>query len=322
MRGWAFGLAVVLVAGIGLHGQEPPAPDGAAISSSATTVEPAAMQVDATEKPLPDIDQLLHDVEKNEQAAEKTRADYTYHVHVEEVAVDGNGDPKKTTITDSESLTVSGVRVNRVVAKDGKPLTPEEAQKESEKIDKEVEKDKERRAKLEGEGKATDSRGDEVITVSRILELGKFSNARRVELNGRPTIVVDYAGDPDAKTNSRFEGVLRDLVGTAWIDEKDRTLVQVEGHFLNDFKVGFGLIADVRKGSSFYGRWTKVNEEAWLPVEFGGKGKIRILLVTGFNGSMRWVTSDYRKFRTSSVIVRSEPVEGTTGATGSTAEKP
>jgi hypothetical protein len=294
----ALGLGLVMLLG---RGQEP-----------AATSPAAPATVEETDRPLPVIDELLRDVEKNEKAAEKLRADYTYHVHIAQEDVDGKGGVKKTTVTDSESLTVAGVRVNRVVARDGKPLTPEETKKESDKIDKEVEKDKERRAKLEDEGKATDSRGDEVITVARILELGKFSNARRVEMEGRPTIVVDYAGDPEAKTNSRFEGILRDLVGTVWIDEKDRTLVQVEGHFLKDFKVGFGLIADVRKDSSFHGKWSKVNEEAWLPVEFGGQGKIRILLVTGFDGSMRMVTSDYRKFRTSSVIVRSEPTEPST----------
>lgn len=276
------------------------------------TGAPPPASIDAAE-PLPAISELLHDVERNADAAEKMRRDYTYHVHVEEQDLDGKGNVKKTTVTDSESLTIDGVRVDRVVAKDGKPLTPDEAKKESEKIDKEVAKDKERRAKLEEKGQTTDSRGDQVLTVSRILELGQFTNPRRVEFGGRSTIVADYAGDPKAKTNNRFETVFRDLVGSVWIDEADRTLVQVQGHFLNDFKFGGGLIADIRKGSSFSGRWSKINGEVWLPVEFGGDGKIRVLLVTGFSGRVRMVTSDYRKFGASATIVGGGQVVGDDG---------
>jgi len=274
--------------------------------------QPTAEQAEA-ERPLPAMRDLLLDVERNQRAAEAMRRDYTYHVRDEEQDYDSKGNVKKTTVTESESLTIDGVRVDREVARDGKPLTPDEAKKESEKIDKEVAKDKERREKRENKGEETDTRGDEVLTVSRILELGTFSNPRRVGLDGRSTIVADYAGDPNAKIRSRFEGIFRDLVGTIWIDEEDRNLVQVQGHFLSDFKIGGGLVADVRKGSSFSGRWSKINGEVWLPVEFAGEGKIRILLVAGFSGRERWVTSDYRKFRTSATIIPSNRVIGADG---------
>ena len=289
---------------------------GAAWGQAADAVPPAAVEATV---PLPDVSGLLHDVERNADAMEKMRRDYTYHVRVEEQDLDGQGNVKKTKVTDSESVSTDDVRVDRVVARDGKALTPEETKKESERVDKEVEKGKERRAKLEGKGAATDSRGDQVLTLSRILELGAFSNERRVDMDGRPVIVVDYAGDPKAKTESRFETIFRDLVGTVWIDEKDHELVQVQGHFLNDFKIGGGLIADVRKGTSFSGKWAKVNGEVWLPVEYSGEGKARILLFVGFNGRMRLVTSDYKKFRASATMV---PEEREVGADGNPVVEP
>ncbi len=52
------------------------------------------------------------------------------------------------------------------------------------------------------------------------------------------TIAVDYAGDPKAKTRNRAEDVIRDMAGTAWVDEQDRVLTRVEGHFVNTFKIG------------------------------------------------------------------------------------
>jgi hypothetical protein len=259
-------------------------------------------------RPLPPIANLLHDVERNEKIAEAQRKDYTYHVHLEEQEFDGKGNLKKTILTDSESLNLRGVRINRVVARDGKPLTPEQAAKENERIDKEIARDTERREKNQSKGESTDSRGDVLITASRILELGTFSNPRRVMLNGRPTIVADYAGDPNAKTRNSAEGVIRDLVGTVWIDEQDRTLVHAQGHFLNDFKIGGGLVADVKKGSSFDAQFIRINDEVWLPGVIDGQGKVRILLVSGFTGRIHLVTSDYRKFRTSATIVSGDAI--------------
>ena len=253
-------------------------------------------------RPLPPIPQLLQDVERNQEMAEAVRKDYTYHVHQEEQEFDGKGNIKKTTTTDSESLNLRGARIDRVVARDGKSLTPDEAAKENERIDDEIAKYTERREKEQRKGEQTDSRGDVLFSASRILELGVFSNARRVILNGRPTIVLDYAGDPKARTRNSAESVIRDLVGIAWIDEQDRILARAQGHFLNDFKIGGGLIADIRKGSSFEAQFSRINDEVWLPVRIEGQGRIRILLVSGFNGRFSLVTSDYRKFRTSSNI--------------------
>jgi hypothetical protein len=270
---------------------------------------------DVSSKPLPVMRDLLLDVERNQRTAEALQKNYTYHVHLEQQDLDGNGNPKKTVVTDSESVTVEGVRVNRVVAKDGKPLTPEEAKKESERIDKEVAKAKERKQKAEEKGNETTSRGETVITVSRILELGNFTNPRRVDFNGRSTILADYAGDPNAKTHNSFEGVIRDLVGEVWIDEQDHVLVRGEGHFLNDFKIGGGLVLNIHKGLNFTFSTTKVNEEVWLPGTVDAQGSARILLFDGVHGRVHLVASDYRKFHTSSTII---PTDATIGANGET----
>jgi len=264
-------------------------------------------------KPLPPIRELLLDVERNEKTSEAARKDYTYHVHSEQQDLDSKGGVKKTTSLDAESVTVEGVRVDRTVARDGKSLSADEAKKESERIDKEVQKAKERRAKREAKGEDTDMRGDVILPASRILELGNFTNPRRVDLDGRATIVFDFAGDPNAKTRNEFEGIVRDIVGTVWIDEQDRVLVRGEGHFLNDFKIGAGLVLNVHKGLSFDFRTTKINGEVWLPASIDGQGSARILLLDKFNGRVHYVTSDYRKFHTTSTIIESNRLIGPDG---------
>ncbi len=264
---------------------------------------PTRPSTDANRSPLPEPGALLRDVERNEEHMDALRNDYTYHVHLEQQRLRKDGGIKENEVTDSESLTVDGVRVNRVVARDGKPLDAAEQTKENQRLDKEIARAKERRAKAAADGQRTNARGDTLITVARLLELGSFSNERRVEYAGRPTIVLDYTGDPKAKTKSAPEAVVKDLVGTVWIDESDRVLVRGQGHFLNDFKIGGGLIVDVHKNSSFEFEATRVNDSVWLPAAIHGQGSVRVLLVTGFDGRLHLVTSDYRRFRTSAKIV-------------------
>ena len=281
----------------GAAAQTPKVPEA---SLPASTPPDSVRSPDA---PLPDAHALLLDVERNDKRLEALRRDYTYHVHMRQEQLNKDGSAKKTEITDSESLTIDGVRVNRVVARNGIALTPEEQQKENERVDKDVARAKERVSKAASKGEETDDRGDTVLSAGRILELGRFSNERRVMWRGRPTIVLDYAGDPGAKTHSAVEKVVKDLVGTVWIDEADHVLVRGEGHFLNDFKIGGGLLADVHKGSSFDFEATRVEDGAWLPATINGQGSVRVLLLAGLNGRMNLVTSDYKRFRTSARIL-------------------
>jgi len=246
---------------------------------------------------------MMHDVEINQHKAETIEKDYIFHSVETQQEVDGHGQIKKTTVTESDHFWVNGVPVRRVVKRDAKPLSPEEMGKEDARIDKVAAKARDRREKEDAQGKETDPRGDEEVTVSRLLELGAFTNPRRVQLNRRDTIAVDFAGDPKAKTRNRTEDIIRDLVGTAWVDERDHRLVRVEGHFVNAFKVGGGLVVNIQKDTRFVMEQTKVNDEVWLPATIEAHGSGRFLLFFNFSGNIHAVQSDYRKFRATSTIL-------------------
>jgi hypothetical protein len=275
-------------------------PDSPSATSQHTDAPPAAAPVD---KPLPDVVTLMRDVENNQRKSEAVQKDYIFHSVTTADEFDGSGRTKKTTVTESDHFWINGVPVYRTTRKDGKDLSPDEIAKENERLDKSAAKARERREKADQEGKETSPRGDDEITVSRLIELGAFTNARRVQLGGRDTIAVDFTGDPKAKTRNRAEGIVRDLMGTAWIDENDHVLVKVEGHFVDAFKVGGGLLVNVKKDTRFAMRQTKINDEVWLPAAFEGNGAARVLLFFNFNGSVRVLCSDYRKFRTTSTIL-------------------
>jgi hypothetical protein len=261
----------------------------------------------SADRPLPEIVAMMQDVEANQRKAEKIEKDYIYRSVETREEVNGSGQIKKTTVQEYDHYWIDGVPVRRLVKKDGKALSADEIAKEDERNDQEAAQAREKRDKADHQGKASDPRGDEEITVSRLLELGAFTNPRRAQFNGRDTIAVDYAGDPKAKTRNRAEEVIRDLAGTVWVDEQDHVLVRVEGHFLSAFKVGGGLIASVQKDTRFSMVQTKVNGEVWLPERLEGQGAFHALLFFGFSGRGEVVNSDYRKFRATSTILPGTP---------------
>jgi hypothetical protein len=251
-----------------------------------------------TERPLPDIPQLMHEVEEHQRASEAIQKNYLYH----EAATQRENNGKAET-HEYDVFWLNGVQVHKLTRKNGRDLTPDEQKKESERVDKEVEKAKDRKNKAEAKGRETDSRGHEEITVSRFLLLGSFTNPRRIQFGGRDTIVVDYIGDPKAKTQNRTEDVIRNLAGTLWVDEQDRTITRLEGHFVNSYKIGAGLVMNIKKDTNFSMQQKKINGEVWLPEQIDGQGAARVMLFVSFNGSIHVTNSDYRKFKATSTIL-------------------
>jgi hypothetical protein len=286
-----------------------PAPAGAAPTTQAAS--PAKQDSSGNSatpppdpnRPLPDIPTLMHQVEAGQRAAEAIEKDYLYHSVEALQEMDSHGDVKKTETDQYDVFWINGVPVRRLLKKNGKNLSESEIKQEDERIDKESSKARERRDKAEAQGKQTDPRGEDVVTVSRLLELGSFSNAHRVQFRGRDTIVVDYTGDPKATTRNSFENVIRDLVGTLWVDEQDHAIARLEGHFVNNFKVGGGLLVNIQKGLTFSMEQVRINDEVWLPAHIEGHGSARALLLFHFNGAMVVENSNYRKFKTDSTII-------------------
>ncbi len=263
----------------------------------APSVNPSA------DSPLPDIPALMRQVEAHQRDDEARLRNYIFRQTQTLAQSNGHGGVKKQEVRAFDVFWLDGVPVQKMVSKDGRPLSADDLRKEDERIDKEVRKVKDRRAKNDSKGEETDPLGHEEITVSRILELGSFTHPRRVSLNGRNTIAVEYAGDPHAKTRNRAEEVIRDLAGTLWIDEQDREIVRTEGRFFRPFKIGGGLVANIHEGTSFSMQQAKINNDVWLPTDLTATGAARFLLLFSFDGNIHIVDTDFRRFKTTSTLL-------------------
>jgi hypothetical protein len=225
----------------------------------------------AAEASLPDIRELMREVETHQKQLEQVRENYTYN-SVETVQdVDSNGQVKKTESEEYDDFFVNGHLIERAVKKDGQPLSGHDEEKETERVTKLVEKAQQTPPGQPLEGQA--------ISVGRLLEIMDVYNPRRADFHGRSTIVFDFVGRKDAKTHGVVEDASKKLKGTVWIDETDRQVAHLEVSFDDNFKIVGGLFASVEKGSSFRFDQAPVENGLWLPAGGEANMQARVLLV-------------------------------------------
>jgi hypothetical protein len=253
--------------------------------------------------PLPDIRELMREVQEHQKKLDQIRENYTYTSYQVVEDIDANGQAKKTESSEYESFFVNGHVIERKVKANDKPLDQNGQRKETERVTKLVEKaEKTPRDKpLEGPS----------ITVSRLLEIMDARNERRELYRGDPTIVFDFVGRKDAKTHGFAEDASKKLQGTLWINEADRQVAHLEVSFVDNFRMVGGLVATVQKGSSFRFDQAKVNGEIWLPTGAEGTMQARVLLLKNLRQHFRERCYDYQRFRVEAV-----PQKDANGAAG------
>ncbi len=239
--------------------------------------------------PLPDIRQLMREVQDHQKQLDKVRESYTYSSLQTTQDIDSNGQVKKTETEEGEDFFVNGHVIERTVKKNGQPLSGHDQQKEAERVTKLVEKAEKTPSGQPLEGPS--------ISISRVLEIMDVRNPRRESYRGRPAIVFDFVGRKDAKTHGLAEDASKKLKGTLWIDEADRQVAHLEVSFDDNFRIAGGIFASIAKGSNFRFDQAPVQDGLWLPT--GGEGTVqaRVLLLKNLRQHFTERDYDYKRFR-------------------------
>jgi hypothetical protein len=242
-----------------------------------------------SDPPLPDIRQLMREVQAHQAQLDKIRENYTYTSYQTTQDIDGNGQVKKTETAEYEDFFVNGHVIERKVKSNGQTLNDHDQQKETERVTKLVEKAQKtpRDQSLEGQS----------ISISRVLEIMDVHNPRRENYRGSPAIVFDFVGRKDVKTHGLAEDASKKLQGTLWIDESGRQVAHLEVSFNDNFRVVGGILATVQKGSSFRFDQAPVNGEIWLPTGAEGTIQARVLMVKSFRQHFSERVYDYKRFK-------------------------
>lgn len=248
-------------------------------------------------EPLPDIRALLVELQANEDRVDNILDTYSYIQKSTSRAVGKDGALKET---ESETYQLSfykGNRIRRLIEKNGKPLNEKEQAKEDEEVQKRVEDIEKRLASKDKDKEDEESRR---VSVAELLRASRLINPRRERFRGRDVIVFDFEPNPDfdyknAKSMLKFFGK---TAGVMWIDEKDKQVARLEAYLAENFNIGGGVLAKLKKGASFVIEQDRINDEIWLPSMADINLSVRVLMVKGIEVNAVVRSYDYKKFAT------------------------
>ncbi|MGA7295344.1 MAG: hypothetical protein WBW53_07155 [Terriglobales bacterium] len=273
-------------------------------SPSAPAPAPVDLKPDASGAVPPgQIRELLRRAEEKDIENDKQLRDYTYIEHVERRELDDHGEVKKTETSTSEILEIYGEPVERMTAKDGKSLSPGEAKKEDEKIQKIIDKRKnesedDRRKRLAKEEK---DREEDRKFVLEIADAFNFRLIGSEVLDGRDTWVLEGDPRPGYQPKSRNAKLLTKFKGRVWIDKADEQWVKLDVTAIDTISVGF-VLARIHKGTRVVIELTRVNNEVWLPKYVQLHLDARVALFKTFDDDVEQTYSNYKKFRAQTKI--------------------
>jgi hypothetical protein len=238
--------------------------------------------------PLPDIRQLMREVEDHQKQLEQVRENSTFSSQLTIQDVDASGKVTKTETEEDNDFFVNTHLIARATKKDGKPLSGHDEEKEAARVTKLVQK-----AQNTPPGQPLET---PTISISRLLEIMDVSNPRRESYRGRPTILFDFSGRKDAKTHGIAEDASKKVKGTVWVDETDRQVAHLEVSFIDNFHVAGGLLANVQKGSNFRFDQAPVSGGLWLPTGGEANMQARLLLVKNLRQHLVERDYDFKQF--------------------------
>ncbi len=229
--------------------------------------------------------------------------DYTFHTLYEEKRLDKNGKVSSTETELTEVLILGGRPYERVLERDGKPLSAKEVMKEQEKLDREAAK----RAKESDREKARyeKERQEERRFAREVPDAFNFTLLGQEQRDGLPVWKIQAEPKPGYKPRASRADMLQKVRGTIWIDQAGYQWVAAEIDVVQTISWGW-FILRIPPGAHISFGQTRVNDEVWLPKQVHIRGDAKLGLLKTFRMDVNIAYSDYRKFRAQSQVIDAE----------------
>lgn len=254
----------------------------------------------AAAQSTPDAMALIRKAIENDKANDKKAREYMYVEREETRKKQGKG--FKTEVRTREMFVLYGHEMHRLIAKDDKPLSPEEAKKEEERLAKLMDKyknesDAEHRKQEEKQAKAKE---EERKFLDEVEQAYDFTFHDVENLRGRDAWVISAEPRRDFRPKSKEAKFLAKLRFKIWIDQQETEWAKIEAEVIDN--ITFGLfLAKLEKGARFVLEATRVNDDIWLPLHVAVIADAR-LLFKHYDITSDITYRDYRKFRTDARI--------------------
>jgi hypothetical protein len=182
-----------------------------------------------------------------------------------------------------EELMILGSPYERLIAVNGKPLSPEQQAQEQQKLEATVvERQKEspqgrrqRIAKYEKERENDDLMMEQLTKALDFKLVGEQGEQR---LGAQDVYVLKATPRPGYKPPNAEAKVLTGMEGKLWIDKQTFQWVKVEATVIRPVSIG-GFLAEVEPGTQFELEKMPLADNIWLPKHFAMKSRAKILFL-------------------------------------------
>jgi hypothetical protein len=216
----------------------------------------------ASENPRELVRKAIENYQRDAQAALR----YTYRT------TDTN--PKGTEVT--QVIPINGTHYERLIAKNGRPLTPDEEKNQQEKYDEAVRK---RASESPEEHAKRISKHKEKSSFLRdVPDAFDFTMLPPEAIDGRLAYVIQCVPKPDYQPRDTKCKMFSKLNAKIWIDKEDLRMAKAEAKIVDTMSFGW-IMARIGKGGHIELTQKRVAEDVWLPKTIDINGSARILLV-------------------------------------------
>ena len=249
------------------------------------------------------IREIIRKSAENDMENDKKLRNYTYVERQEEKHLDAKGQVKSTESKTYDVMEIYGEPVQKLIAKDDKPLSEKETKKEDEKIQKVIDKrenestsDREKRLKKEEK-----DREDSRQFIREVADAYNFTFVGMESIDGRENYVIDGVPKPGYAPKLKDARILPKFRFRAWIDKDDTEMKKLDVLCIDT--VSFGLfLARLHKGTRVVVEQTRVNNEVWLPEHVAANVDVRLALLKELNVDVDVTDRDYKKFTSDTKI--------------------
>ena len=218
--------------------------------------------------PLPNANEILQRALANERKLAAERERYECRVTTTAIETDSRGNTKKNTTEVQDQFFVNGIAIERTFQKNGKDLSPDETKKEDERVMKETLKYSNQATAKKEEDRQNQELGD-------FMEAMMLANGRRERINGRSVLFYDILPNPRFAAKNLNQRLAQVMQGKISIDEQTGEPVDINVKSVADWKIGWGLLANVHKGLWLHIHNHPEPDGVWLTDFAEGSGDVR-----------------------------------------------
>jgi hypothetical protein len=205
-----------------------------------------------------------------------------------------------------ETLVFDGQPYRRLLERDGKPLPPDEARKQQEKLDKvaarvdsETPEEKQKHA-----AEYAHSRRREREFLRAIPDAYDLRIDGDAKIDGHDVWVISGTPKPGYHPKNRLEQAMLKVHGKIWIEKTGYQWVRLEAETTETISFGV-FLARLNPGAKLVVEQTCIDGQVWLPKReyMVGSGRVALLKRLSEDDEVTW--NDYQKFRVDSKVVSS-----------------